>query len=148
MLAFPLLYVLVARKAVFNCYVQSKLFFCFGSVSLFFMELFLHSSPVAYWAPSNLGSSSFSVIFFCLFILFMGFQARILKWFAIPFPSGPWFVRNFHHDPSILGGPTSQIYHMSTQCKILFLAIISQLAAPCLHAQTHTHINTEASTHD
>ena len=36
----------------------------------------------------------------------------------------------------------SQIYHMSTQCKVLILAIISQWAAPCLHAQTHTHIHT------
>ena len=33
-------------------------------------------------------------------------KARILKWFAIPFSSGPRFVRTRHHDPSILGGPT------------------------------------------
>ena len=33
-------------------------------------------------------------------------KARILKWFAIPFSSGPHFVRPLHHDPSILGGPT------------------------------------------
>ena len=46
--------------------------FCFGSVSSFFLELFLHWSPVASWAPTNLGSSSFSVLSFCLFILFMG----------------------------------------------------------------------------
>ena len=32
-------------------------------------------------------------------------KARILKWFAIPFSSGPRFVRTLHHDPSILGGP-------------------------------------------
>ena len=47
--------------------------FCFGSISSFFLELFLHYSPVAYWAPTDLGSSSFSVLF-CLFILFR------LKW--------------------------------------------------------------------
>ena len=35
---------------------------CFGSISSFFLVLFLHSSPVAYHAPTNLGSSSFSVI--------------------------------------------------------------------------------------
>ena len=40
--------------------------FHFGSISSFFLELFLHSSPVAYWAPTDLGSSSFSVISFCL----------------------------------------------------------------------------------
>ena len=32
-------------------------------------------------------------------------QARILKWVAIPFSSGPCFVRTLHHDPSVLGGP-------------------------------------------
>ena len=31
-------------------------------------------------------------------------KERILKWFAIPFSSGPPFVRTLHHDPSILGG--------------------------------------------
>ena len=44
--------------------------FCFGSISSFFLELFLHYSPVAYWAPTDLGSSSFSVLSSCLFILF------------------------------------------------------------------------------
>ena len=33
-------------------------------------------------------------------------KARILKWFAIPFSSGPHSVRPFHHDQTILGGPT------------------------------------------
>ena len=60
--------------------------FCFGSVSSFFLELFLHRSPVAYWAPTHLGSSYFSVLSFCLFILFMGF-AREEYWSGLPFPS-------------------------------------------------------------
>ena len=33
-------------------------------------------------------------------------KARILKWFAIPFSSGPHSVRPLHHDVSIVGGPT------------------------------------------
>ena len=41
--------------------------FCFGSIPSFFLELFVHWSPVAYWAPTDLGSSSFSVLSFCLF---------------------------------------------------------------------------------
>ena len=49
-------------------------------------ELFLHSSPVTYWSPTDLGSSSFSVISFCLFILFMGFS-RQEYWSGLPFPS-------------------------------------------------------------
>ena len=32
-------------------------------------------------------------------------KARILKWFALPFSSGPRFVRTLHHDLSVLGGP-------------------------------------------
>ena len=60
--------------------------FCFGSIFSFFLELFLHWSPVAYWAPANLGSSSFSVLSFCLFILFIGFS-RQEYWSGLPFPS-------------------------------------------------------------
>ena len=60
--------------------------FCFGSIPSFFLELFLHWSPVAYWAPTNLGSSSFSVLSFCLFILSMGFS-RQEYWSGLPFPS-------------------------------------------------------------
>ena len=33
-------------------------------------------------------------------------KARILKWFAIIFSSGPHSVRPVHHDPSVLVGPT------------------------------------------
>ena len=33
-------------------------------------------------------------------------KAGILKRFAIPFSSGPCFVRTLHHDLSILGDPT------------------------------------------
>ena len=50
--------------------------FCFGSIPSFFLELFLHWSLMAYWAPTNLQSSSFSVLSFCLFILFMGFSRQ------------------------------------------------------------------------
>ena len=60
--------------------------FCFGSVSSWFLELFFHSSPVAYGAPTDLGSSSFSVISFCLFILFMVFS-RQEYWSGLLVPS-------------------------------------------------------------
>ena len=60
--------------------------FCFGSISSFFLELFLHSSLVAYWAPTNLGSSSFSALYFCLFILFLGFSRQEFR-SGLPFPS-------------------------------------------------------------
>ena len=60
--------------------------FCFGSNPSFFLELFLHCSPVAYWAPTDLGSSSFSILSFCLFILFM-WISRQEHWSGLPFPS-------------------------------------------------------------
>ena len=60
--------------------------FLFGFISSLFLKLFLHSSPVAYWAPTDLGTSSFSIISFCLFILFMGFS-RQEYWSGLPFPS-------------------------------------------------------------
>ena len=52
----------------------------------FFLELFLHWSTVAYWAPTDLGSFSFSILSFCLFILFLGFS-RQEYWSGLPFPS-------------------------------------------------------------
>ena len=60
--------------------------FCFLSITSFFLELFLHLSPVAYWAPTDLGSSSFNTMSFCLFILFMGFSKQEY-WSGLPFPS-------------------------------------------------------------
>ena len=60
--------------------------FCFGSISSVFLEVFLHWSLVAYWAPTDLGSSSFNFLSFRLFILFMGFS-RQDYWNSLPFPS-------------------------------------------------------------
>ena len=62
------------------------LFLLWLCLFILFLELFLHWSPVAYWAPTDLGSSSFSVLSFCLFILFMGFP-RQEYWSGLPFPS-------------------------------------------------------------
>ena len=58
-------------------------YFRFGSISSFFLELFLHWSPVAY-QPGDF-------IFQCLIFLPLHavhgiLKARVLKWFAIPFP--------------------------------------------------------------
>ena len=45
-------------------------------------------------------------IFFLFHTVHGVLKARILKWFTIPFSSGPHFFRTLHHDPSVLGGPT------------------------------------------
>ena len=60
--------------------------FHFSYISSFFLKLFLHSCAVAYWASTNRGSSFFSVLSFCLFILFMGFS-RQENWSGLPFLS-------------------------------------------------------------
>ena len=81
--------------------------FCFGPISSFFLELFLHWSPVAYWAPTNMGSSSFRVLSFCLFILFTGFSSKttevvchsLLQWTTFCQNPPPW--------PVHLGGPNT-----------------------------------------
>ena len=84
--------------------------FCFGSIPSFFLKLFLHWSPVAYWAPTDLGSSSFSVITFCLFMLFMGFSRHeyviSLKFLS---PVDHNFFRTLHHDLPILGDPITRL---------------------------------------
>ena len=51
------------------------------------------------------------MILFILFILPFHtvhgvLKARILKWFSIPFSSGPHAVSPLHHDPPVLGVPT------------------------------------------
>ena len=53
----------------------------------------LHWSPVAYWAPTDLGSSSFSVLSFCLFILFMGFSGKNTKVVCLSLPQWTTFCQ-------------------------------------------------------
>ena len=84
--------------------------FSFGSNPSFFLELFLQWSPVAYWAPNDLGSSYFGILSFCLCIVHGFLKARILKWLAIPFSSGPHSVRPLHHDLAILGCPAGMAW--------------------------------------
>ena len=76
----------------------TRCYFCFGSISSFFLELFLHWSQVAYWAPTDLGSSSFTVLSFCIFMLFMDSQGKnievvchfLLLWTTFCENSPPW----------------------------------------------------------
>ena len=74
---------------------------CFGSIPSFFLELFLHWSPVAYWAPTDLGSSSFSMLLFCLSYCSWGSQGKntevachsLLQWTTFCQTSPPWPAR-------------------------------------------------------
>ena len=73
--------------------------FCFGSIPSFFLELFLHWSPVAYWAfIYQPGEFLFQYpVILPFHTVHAVLKARILKWFAIPFSSGPHPVRPLHH---------------------------------------------------
>ena len=92
--------------------------FCFGSVSSLLLELLLSSSPVAYWALTDLGSSSFSIISFCLFIIFMVFS-RQEYWSGLSFPSPVDHVLSKLSTMTclVLGGPTwhGSLFHWSRQ---------------------------------
>ena len=65
---------------------QLGAFFCFVFVSSFFLELYLHRSPVAYWSPISLVSSSFCILYFSFLMQFMGFS-RQEYWSLLLFPS-------------------------------------------------------------
>ena len=75
-------------------------YFCFGSISSFFLELFLHWSPITYWAPTDLGSSSFSVLSFAFSYCSWGSQGKntevvcrsLLQWTTFCQTSPPWPV--------------------------------------------------------
>ena len=72
--------------------------FCFGSIPSFFLELFLHWSPVAYWAPTDVRSSSFSILSFCLSYCSWRSQGKntevvchsFLQWTTFCQTSPPW----------------------------------------------------------
>ena len=83
--------------------------FCFGSISSFILVLFLHSSPVTYWAPTDLGLHlSVSYLFAFSFCSWdsqgknteVSFHSLLL-WAMFCQNSPPW--------PSVLGGCPSWV---------------------------------------
>ena len=72
--------------------------FCFGSIHSFFLELFLHWSPVTYLTPTDQGSSSFSILSFCLSYCSWGSHGKntevvchsLLQWTTFWQTSLPW----------------------------------------------------------
>ena len=80
--------------------------FCFDSIPSFFLKLFFHSSLVAYWAPTNLRSSSFSALIFAFSYCSWDSQGKNTEMVCHFLSSGPQSFRPLHPDPSALGGPT------------------------------------------
>ena len=108
--------------------------FCFGSIPSFFLELFLHWPPVAYWALTDLGSSSFSILSFFLFILFMWFS-RQECWGGLPFPSSVDHVLSEFSTmtPSILGHHTCFIkFHKAVIHVIILVSFLWLWFSFCL----------------
>ena len=90
--------------------------FCFGSVSSFFLELFLHKSPVAYWVATDLRSSSFIVLSFFLFLLFLGVlktRRQEEKTSGLAFPS---LVEHVLSELSIMTCPWVALHGMAHSC--------------------------------
>ena len=83
-----------------------KIKFPLVELSSFILELFLYSSPVAYWAPTSLGSSSFSITSFPFSYCPWGSQGENTEVFCVPFSKETHFVRTLDHNLSVLRGPT------------------------------------------
>ena len=97
----------ISGSFVIFFFTTSEFYFCHESHSQlgivfalaqplhFFLESFLHSFPVAYWAPIGLGSSSFSAIYLFAFYTVHGvLKVTILKWFCHCFLQWTMFGRN------------------------------------------------------
>jgi len=98
--------------------------FCFCLASSFFLELFLCSSPVTFWHILTWGFIFQCPIFLPFHAVHEVLKARMLKWFAITFSSGPRFVRTLQCDLSILGNPTYMAPSFIELHKTVFHVII------------------------
>ena len=79
--------------------------FCFGSVPSFSLELFLYWSPIAYWAPTDLWSSSFSVLSFAFSYCSWGSKGRYTELVCHSLFQWTTFCQNFPPWPVHLGWP-------------------------------------------
>ena len=76
--------------------------FCFGSVPSLFSGVISPLISSSILEIYRLGEFIFQCPIFLPFHTVHGvLKTRILKWFVIPFPSGPRFIRTLHHDWSI-----------------------------------------------
>ena len=84
--SYAILFFTVSDFTSITGHIHNWVLFLLWLHPFIFLEVFLLWSPIVYWAPTDLGSSSFSVLSFCLFILFMEFS-RQKYWSGLLFPS-------------------------------------------------------------
>ena len=82
----------------------------------------LLTSPVTYWVPTDLGSSSFSVLSFCLFILFIGFS-RQEYWNGLPLLSPEQYCIGTRNVRSMNQGKLEVVKQEMTRVNIGILGI-------------------------
>ena len=84
----PMQYCCLQHQTLLPSQVTSTTGHCFhfGFISSFLLELFLYSSPAAFYILTNLRSSFVCVIIVCLFILFMEFSGHEY-WSCLSFTS-------------------------------------------------------------
>ena len=105
--SYAILFFIASDFTSITCHIHNRALF---SLWLHLFILSEVTSPV--FSNSILGTyRPGEFIFQCpIFLLFHTvywvLKASVLKWFAIPFSSGPHFVRTFHHDSPVLGDPT------------------------------------------
>ena len=83
--SYVILFFMVSDFISITSHIHSWVLFFLWLCSSFFLELFSHCSPVTFWEPTY-PWCSFSVLSFCLFILFMRFS-RQEYWSGLPFRS-------------------------------------------------------------
>ena len=95
--------------------------FCFGSISSFFLELFLHWSPVAYWAPTDLGVHVSVSYLFAFSYGSWGSQGKntevvchfLLQWTTFCQNSPPWSVHlGLPYTSNVRSGSREEIPHV------------------------------------
>ena len=118
---------------------------------LLWVCLFILSGVISPLISSNIlgiylpGEFIFQCPIFLPFHTVHGFlKAIILKWFAIPFSSGPRFVRTLHHDPSILGALHGMAYSFieldKASCWVFSFAL-GRGVSPHSHSSARIPIN-------
>ena len=79
--------------------------------SYFSSDLQLHIGYLPTWEVH------LSVSYLSFHTVYLILKARILKWFAIPFSSGPHSVRPLLHDPPVLGCPDDAVKVLHSICQ-------------------------------